>query len=261
MPRAIHCLACALLLCLPAGAVTPATAQSDAPAANSRGEFPVRPGTASFPVEPAGGAESVTVRAKDKERTFPLKPTGDHAPRNLPQAAPGKARLRPLNGNASSLISISAWTDNEYFMSGDLYASASLTAWVVDTGGNPVNGATVTWSVHHARNNSPAMMAGWESKKTGLTWGNAPESGNGGQTYAYQRLRVERIVSATNNTSATNSFGKTTMQFTDIMGEGIIAVQAKVTIDGTDHTATEVVSFYKGPLSMLLAPWAHFLPR
>jgi hypothetical protein len=119
-----------------------------------------------------------------------------------------------------------------------------------------VSGATVTWSVETAQNNSPAMVSGWGSKKTGLTWGNVPESGTGGYTNVYQRLQEERIISATSNTSpATDASGKTTMQLTDIVGERVITVQAKVTIGGTDYyTVPQAVSFGNGPLAVFKAP-------
>jgi hypothetical protein len=182
------------------------------------------------------GTGSETVRGEDNEQTF------------------------PLNGNASSLIRITAYTDGGNFTSGKLYATASLTARVVDPDGNPINGATVTWSVLSARNNSPAVMSGWESKKTGLTWGDAPESGKDDYTYVYERLQKERIDCATNDTSATDSSGVTTILLTDIVGERIVTVQAKVTIGGTDHTATQAISFGKGPLSVFLAPVGAFSP-
>jgi hypothetical protein len=112
----------------------------------------------------------------------------------------------------------------------------------------------VTWSVVSAQNNSPAMMSGWGNRKTGLTWGSVPESGNGGHTYVFERLQEERIVNATNNTTTTAANGETTMRLTDIVGERMITVEAKVNIGGTDYTATQAVSFGNGPLFVFRSP-------
>jgi hypothetical protein len=88
------------------------------------------------------------------------------------------------------------------------------------------------------------MKSGWGGKKTGLTWGDKPESGLTRQT-----LPQERITSATNNTSSTKSNGETIMQLTDIIGERVITVEAKVSISGKDYTARQDVRFGNGPLS------------
>jgi hypothetical protein len=197
---------------------------------NRSGEFDI------VLVGPAGPVP-VTIRAGDNEQTF------------------------TLNAGTSGLISIIASSNGGDFTTGNLYATASLTAKVADASGSPVNGATVTWTVLTAQNKSPAMVSTWRSKKTGLTWGNTPESGTGGFTYVYQRLQEERIVSATNNTTSTDSSGQTTMQLTDIVGERVITVQAKVTIGGTDYIATRDVSFGKGPLSVFKAPVGTSSPR
>jgi hypothetical protein len=172
-----------------------------------------------------GGTVSVPVRAGDNEQTF------------------------TFNGSASSLFSITSSANGGNFTSGNLYSTASLTARVVDANGSPVTGATVTWSVVSTQNNSQAMMPGWKSKKTGLTWGNVPESG-----LDYATLAQERIVSATNNTSTTDSNGETAMQLTDIVGERIITVKAEVTVSGTTYSARQDVSFGEGPLSKFTAP-------
>jgi hypothetical protein len=133
------------------------------------------------------------------------------------------------------------------FTSGsELYSTASLTAKVVDTDDNPVSGVPVTWSVDSAQNNSQAMVSGWGSKKTGLTWGDAPEAG-----LTIVQLSEERIG---DRTSATGANGEVVMQLTDIVGERAITVRAKMTIDGTDYAVTEIVSFGNGPLSVFKAP-------
>jgi hypothetical protein len=153
-----------------------------------------------------------------------------------------------LEYRTNSTISIIAENCGD-FTSGNLYCTASLKARFMDAPGNPVSGATVTWSVISARNNSPAMMSDWRDKKTGLTWGDKPESG-----LTYVELQQERIGRANNNTSITASSGETAMQITDIVGERVITVQAKVNIGGTDYTATQAVSFGNGPLSVFRAP-------
>jgi hypothetical protein len=184
-------------------------------------------GRGEFVIELVGapGPVTVTIQAGKNEQTF------------------------TLDGSVSSLISMTAFTNGGNFTTGDLYATASLTAKVVDTSGSPVSGAKVTWTVETARNNSKAMMSGWESKKTGLTWGYLPELG-----LDYNTLAQERIVSATNNTSDTGPDGETTMQLTDIVGERIITVRSEVTITGTTYSATQDVSFGNGPLSVFNAP-------
>jgi hypothetical protein len=155
-----------------------------------------------------------------------------------------------LNGSAgTSLISIATFSNGGNFTSGTLYSTASVTAKVVGTDGQPVNGATVTWSVETAQNNSPAMMSGWDNKKTGLTWGTTPEA-----NLDYTLLPQERIVSASNNTSSTNGSGETIMQLTDIVGERVITVKATVTVGGTTYSVTQDVSFGNGPLSVFRAP-------
>ncbi|MDR2123486.1 MAG: Ig-like domain-containing protein [Desulfovibrio sp.] len=174
---------------------------------------------------PAGEVESVTVRSGKNGRTF------------------------TLNGNRAGLISITSFSNGGDFISGNLYSTASLTAKVVDTNGSPVSEAAVTWSVISAQNNSPAMMSGWGRKKTGLTWRATPEAG-----LNYEELAQERIVNATNNTSTTDPSGATTMQLTDIVGERILTVKAEVTISGITYSATQDVSFGKGPLSKFTAP-------
>ncbi|MDR2161358.1 MAG: inverse autotransporter beta domain-containing protein, partial [Desulfovibrio sp.] len=83
---------------------------------DGRGEFLVELDEYALPVD---GEVSVTVRAGDNEQTF------------------------TLNGSASSLISVTASVGS--FTSG--YATASLTAKVVDKSGDPLDGYTVTWSV------------------------------------------------------------------------------------------------------------------
>jgi hypothetical protein len=188
---------------------------------DSRGEFVVE-------LEPAAPMPlDVTIRAGDNEQTF------------------------TLNGGAADTgsIGITAFSDGPDFSSGNLYSTASLTVNVADTDGQPVSGATVTWTVETARNNSPAMMSGWESRKTGLTWGATPEA-----DLDYSELALERIPSATNNTSATDSSGEATMQLTDIVGERVITVKAEVTIGGTTYSVTQDVSFGNGPLSVFKAP-------
>jgi hypothetical protein len=205
---------------------------------NQRGEFDIELAGASGPVP-------VTIRAGDNEQTFILNGSVSS----------------PINPGSS--ISITAFTDGGDFTSGNLYATASLTARVVDTGGNPVNGATVTWSVVSAQNNSRAMRSGWGNKKTGLTWGNTPEISTTGKVsggfLTYVELPQERIATATNNTSTTAPSGATTMQLTDIVGERVITVEARVNIDGTDYTAMQAVSFGNGPLSVF-APVGAYSP-
>jgi hypothetical protein len=158
------------------------------------------------------------------------------------------------DSSAPFSLSVTAFSDGPNFSSGNLYATASLTVKVTDANGQPVNGVTVTWTVLNAQNNSPAMMPGWESKKTGLTWGNVPEP-----SLSYVELQQERIDSSAyninpadhRNTSTTNGAGETpAQQLTDIVGQRNILVQAKVTIGGTDYTATQTVSFGNGPLSV-----------
>jgi hypothetical protein len=63
----------------------------------------------------------------------------------------------------------------------------------------------------------------------------------------YQQLAQERI---TSTTSTINSFGQATLQLTDIVGERVVTVEARVTIGGREYTATQDVSFGKGPLSV-----------
>jgi hypothetical protein len=156
-------------------------------------------------------------------------------------------------------ISVSA-TDGGDFISGDLYSTALLTALVTDADGNPINGATVTWAVIRADNNSSAMYGAYKgenSKKSGLTWGQTPEAGLNKDT-----LLQERITGSTNpsqyninnSTTPTGSDGKTEQRLTDIVGEREITVEAKVKIGETDYTATQAVSFGKGPLSVFTAP-------
>jgi Tfp pilus assembly protein PilE len=147
---------------------------------------------------------------------------------------------------APALISIINVVNGPSFTSGTLYSTASFQAKVVDASGNPVSSATVTWSVLSAQNNAPAMMSGWRSKKTGLTWGNVPES-----NLTYADLQQERISSASSPTAATIGTGETPVQqLTDIVGQREITIQAKVNIGGTDYTATQPVSFGSGPLSV-----------
>jgi hypothetical protein len=149
---------------------------------------------------------------------------------------------------APALISIINVVNGGNFLSGNLYSTASFQAKVVDASGNPVSGATVTWSVLSAQNNAPAMMSGWGSKKTGLTWGNVPE------VLTYVELQQERISSASSPTAATSGAGETPVQqLTDIVGQREITIQAKVNIGGTDYTATQPVSFGNGPLSVFRA--------
>jgi hypothetical protein len=151
-----------------------------------------------------------------------------------------------LSGGVTSLISIINVTPGGNFFSAPLYSTASFQAKVVDGSGNPVNGATVTWSVETAQNNSPAMMSGWGSRKTGLTWGATPEAG-----LTYVELQQERI---SGTTSATNASGEASMQLTDIVGERVITVKAEVLIGGTTYSVTQAVSFGNGPLSVFNAP-------
>jgi hypothetical protein len=126
-----------------------------------------------------------------------------------------------------------------------LYSTASLKATVVDADGLPVSGATVIWSVVSAQNNSSAMAPGWKNRKSGLTWGSTPEAG-----LTEVELPQERIV--TDIISTTAASGETTMQLTDIVGERVITVQAKVCADA-EYTASQAVSFGKGPLSVFRA--------
>jgi hypothetical protein len=191
---------------------------------DSRGEFLVELDGYSLP---SGGEVTVTVRTGKSEQTFTLN----------------GSELGPIS------ITITSFANGGDFTGGNLYSTASLTAGVVNVNGSPVNGATVTWSVVSALNNSQAMMPGWGGKKAGLTWGNAPEPGLNATT-----LPQERIVSATNNTGTTDSNGETTMLLTDIVGERVITVKAEATIGATTHSVTQDVSFGNGPLSEFKAP-------
>jgi hypothetical protein len=153
-----------------------------------------------------------------------------------------------LSGGVTSLISIiNVNPGGDFLLSGNLYSTASFQAKVVDGFGNPVNGATVTWSVVSAQNNAPSMMSGWNTKKTGLTWGNVPEP-----SLTYVQLQQERISTAPPPTATTDGTGITAVpqQLTDIVGQRNITIQAKVTIGGADYTATQTVSFGSGPLSV-----------
>jgi hypothetical protein len=202
---------------------------------NRSGEFDIVLTGATEPVP-------VTIRAGDNEQTF------------------------TLNAGTSGLISIIASTNGGNFTSGNLYSTASLTAKVTDTSGNPVSGATVTWSVVAAQNNSQATVSGWKSKKTGLTWGNTPEVSTTGKVsggyLTYLELPQERITGGTSESAynsnrretTTNGNGEAIQQLTDIVGERVITVQAKVTIGGTDYIAKRDVSFGNGPLSVFKAP-------
>jgi hypothetical protein len=131
------------------------------------------------------------------------------------------------------------------FTSAPFYCTVSLIAEFMDTSGNPMRNALVTWRVIKAQNNSKATMTGWENRKTGLTWGKEPEP-----NLTYEQLAEERIASATHNTSITNSFGQAVMQLTDIVGERMVTVEAKATIGGKEYAVTQSVSFGKGPLSV-----------
>ena len=146
-------------------------------------------------------------------------------------------------GGASSLISIDAFTNGGNFV-GTGSSTASVTALVKDASGQPVNGATVTWTVLTAQNSSPAMYSGWGAKKTGLTWGASP-------TMVKWDDIPELTAVTTSNTDGT---GKAIIQLTDIVGERTITIQAKVNISGTDHTVTQAVTYGNGPLSVFKAP-------
>ena len=154
-------------------------------------------------------------------------------------------------GDGPVPISIIAHSDGGSFTSAPFHSTASLTAKVADPAtGQAVNGATVTWFVESAHNSSSAMASGWGGKKTGLAWGTAPEAG-----LTHVELSGERITSDTiNNTSTTNAFGETTKSLTDIVGQRTITVKATVTVDSMAYSATQVVSFGDGPLSVFKAP-------
>jgi hypothetical protein len=94
------------------------------------------------------------------------------------------------------------------------------------------------------------MAPGWENKKTGLTWGEEPESGPGEYDGIPDRLKQERIISAANNTSLTNDDGKTTMYLTDIIGERTITVKAAVMGEDTTYSLTKTITFGNGPLPL-----------
>jgi hypothetical protein len=110
------------------------------------------------------------------------------------------------------------------------------------------------------------MMSGWRNKKTGLTWGDKPEVSTTGKvsggSLTYLELPYERITGGanpsqyniTNSTTVTGSNGETTQQLTDIIGERVITVEARVTFGGTDYTASQTVSFGTGPLVVFKAP-------
>ena len=142
-----------------------------------------------------------------------------------------------------SSISIDAFTNGGNFVATGS-STASVTALVKDASGNALSGATVTWSVLSASNNSPAMYSGFGAKKTGLTWGATATM-----------VKYDDVPELTATTSLnTDANGKTMVQLTDIVGERSITLQAKVTLSGTEYTATQVVSFGNGPLSVFRAP-------
>ena len=146
-------------------------------------------------------------------------------------------------GGASGLISIDTFTNGGDFV-GTGYATASVTALIKDASGHPINGAKVIWSIVSAVNYSPAMYSGWGTKKTGLTWGASP-------TMVKYDANPQLTATTTSNTEAN---GKTSIQLTDIVGERSITIQAKVTIDDTDYTVTQTVTYGNGPLSVFKAP-------
>jgi hypothetical protein len=189
---------------------------------------------------------TVTLRAGNTEEDFDLLPSACGSP-------------------GTPVIRITTFRNGDDFTSGNLlYATASLTAEVTGADGKPINGATVTWSVAQADNNSPAMMSGWESKKSGLTWGATPEVSTTGKMaggyLTFLELPQERITGSANpsqynidrSTTTTDGSGKTTQQLTDIIGEREITVEAKVS--GVDYPATQLISFGNGPLSVFNEP-------
>ncbi|MDR0378523.1 MAG: hypothetical protein LBI62_01005 [Candidatus Accumulibacter sp.] len=122
-----------------------------------------------------------------------------------------------------------------------------------------MEGAEVTWSVFAADNsNNAAVTEGYKTKKTGLTWGDAPEPNLNYAALAIDRIDNNNSPSAYNaarNTSTTDASGVSTMRLTDIVGERTITVFAKVTIDGKNYYSKLAdVSFGDGPLSVFDAP-------
>jgi hypothetical protein len=174
---------------------------------------------------------TLTILAGNNEQTFTLNWSGN---------SPGISITGVIDGDDFTCSNSNCAGDS-------LYSTASLTARVtVLDGKQPVSNVKVTWSVISARNNFQVMFSGWGSKKSGLTWGDMPESG-----LTYQELSQERITSVT---ATTDDSGETTQQLTDIVGERVITVEAKVNIGGNDYTDTRNVSFGNGPLSVFKAP-------
>ena len=132
----------------------------------------------------------------------------------------------------------SAYIEGSSFANG--YSTATLRVEVTNAGGTPVaDGTLVNWTVEWARNNSPVMRDGWETKKTGLAWGSIPKAVNGAN---YD----DELTS--DNTSVTAG-GVATMKLTDIIGEREISIRATAIVGGAGHSVDQLVHFGEGPLA------------
>lgn len=130
--------------------------------------------------------------------------------------------------------------------------TATIPVTLLQNGVAYTTSTQVTWSIVSVDNsNNPAVRV---ATATGLAWGASPVAPVSAGT---------ALTSST--TSNTDTFGDATIELTDIMGERTVSVQAKVTIGGVDYTATQAVTFGKGPLSVFRhadagAKWANHRP-
>lgn len=125
-------------------------------------------------------------------------------------------------------------------------ATADITVALQQNGlAYTASAVTVTWSILSSDNSgNPAVTEGFKKRAAGLNWGGtAIDPASAGN---------ELSTTATSNTSTRN--GQASVQLTDILGERIVKVQARVTIDGVDYTALQDVPFGKGPISVFKAP-------
>jgi hypothetical protein len=192
---------------------------------DSRGEFPVMLDAASLPKEPtgpAGGTGSVTGRAKDNERTFPLNDTA--APLNgLVVECSGGAFTRPGAQGYQSVLSMTV----KKYVNG-----LADTSWTPD--------GKVTWSVTSAVSGLSTGPEGvWKravNAKNGLRW--VPSA-----TYS--------VVGATGWSADTDAIQGTaptgvTAYLVDIVGSRTITVTVA---DNSESSGGQTFAFGSGPLS------------